>query len=98
LIALVSAGHSIDPTTSLWVKGGVGAVMFIGTLLGGWPIMKTVGRGIYTIRPIHSLNSQISSGGSVLLATALGAPVSTTHVVVGSAMGVGSADEFRMVN
>lgn len=82
----------------LFIKLLVGTLMFIGTMLGGWPIMKTIGRGIYTIRPIHSLNSQIASGGSLILATMLGAPVSTTHVVVGSVVGVGAADEFRMVN
>lgn len=87
-------GH-IDP---LWINSLGGAVMFIGTMLGGWSIMKTIGRGIYTIRPIHSLNSQLASGGSIILATIVGAPVSTTHVVVGSVAGVGSAEEFRMVN
>jgi len=97
-LALVSASYANGQVGLIWIKGLAGAVMFAGTLLGGWPIMKTIGRGIYTIRPIHSLNSQLSSGGCLVLATALGAPVSTTHVVVGSVMGVGGADEFRMVN
>lgn len=72
--------------------------MFIGTALGGWKIMKTIGNKIYDLRPIHSLNSMLSSGVSILLATFTGAPVSTTHVVVGGIMGVGAADEYRMVN
>ncbi|MDR3600600.1 MAG: inorganic phosphate transporter [Desulfosporosinus sp.] len=97
-LALASASYSNGHVGLIWIKGLAGAVMFTGTLLGGWPIMKTIGRGIYTIRPIHSLNSQLSSGGCLVIATALGAPVSTTHVVVGSVMGVGGADEFRMVN
>jgi inorganic phosphate transporter, PiT family len=97
-LALVYSGYTTVHTVPLWVKLCAGSVMFIGTMLGGWPIMKTIGKGIFTIRPIHSLNSQISSGGSVIIATLLGAPVSTTHVVVGSVMGVGAADEFRMVN
>jgi len=97
-LALASASYSNSQVGLIWVKGLAGAVMFAGTLLGGWPIMKTIGRDIYTIRPIHSLNSQLSSGGCLVLATALGAPVSTTHVVVGSVIGVGAADEFRMVN
>ncbi|TGE33517.1 inorganic phosphate transporter [Desulfosporosinus sp. Sb-LF] len=97
-LALASASYSSGQGGSIWTKGLAGAVMFAGTLLGGWPIMKTIGRGIYTIRPIHSLNSQLSSGGCIVLATVLGAPVSTTHVVVGSVAGVGGADEFRMVN
>jgi len=97
-LALAAAGYLGGQIPQVWIKGLAGAVMFAGTLLGGWPIMKTIGRGIYTIRPIHSLNSQLSSGAGILLATALGAPVSTTHVVVGSVAGVGAADEFRMVN
>lgn len=97
-LALASANYSNSQVDLIWVKGLAGVVMFAGTLLGGWPIMKTIGRDIYTIRPIHSLNSQLSSGGCLVLATALGAPVSTTHVVVGSVIGVGGADEFRMVN
>ena len=97
-LALACASYSNGQVGLIWIKGLAGTVMFAGTLLGGWPIMKTIGRGIYTIRPIHSLNSQMSSGGCIVLATALGAPVSTTHVVVGSVIGVGGADEFRMVN
>ncbi|MCX7615420.1 MAG: inorganic phosphate transporter, partial [Clostridiales bacterium] len=67
-------------------------------MLGGWSIMKTIGRGIYNIHPIHSLSSQLSSVGSIFAANLIGAPVSTTHVVVGSVMGVGVADEYRMVH
>ena len=69
-----------------------------GVMLGGWSIIKTIGRGIYTIAPIHSTNSQLASLGSVLIATIIGAPVSTTHVVVGSVIGVGAADEYKMVH
>jgi inorganic phosphate transporter, PiT family len=91
------AGSGLN-ATPLWVKISGGLVMFIGTMLGGWTIMKTIGRGIFKIRVIHSVNSQLASSGSLLLATFIGAPVSTTHVVVGSVMGVGAADEFRMVH
>lgn len=91
------AGNGIA-TTPFWVKVSGGVVMFIGTMFGGWTIMKTIGRGIFKIRSIHSLNSQLASSGSLLLATFSGAPVSTTHVVVGSVMGVGAADEYRMVH
>lgn len=92
------AGESIkfysDP---VWVRICVGIVMFIGTLFGGWSIMKTIGRGIYDIKPIHSVNSQLASAGSLLISNITGAPVSTTHVVVGSVMGVGAADQYKMV-
>ena len=91
------AGNGIA-TAPIWVRIAGGVVMFIGTMLGGWTIMKTIGRGIFKIRVIHSVNSQLASSGSLLLATFIGAPVSTTHVVVGSVMGVGAADEYRMVH
>ncbi len=97
-LAVASVSNLSGQIPLLGIKGIVGAVTFAGTLLGGWPVIKTIGREIYTIRPIHGLNSQLSSGASVLLSTFLGAPVSTTHVVVGSVAGVGAADEFRMVN
>ncbi len=98
MLALAAASYPAGAVAPVWINAVGGGVMFAGTLLGGWSIVKTIGRGIYTIRPIHSLNSQLASGGSIILATLLGAPVSTTHVVVGSVAGVGSADEFRMVN
>lgn len=98
VLAMSAAGFMNGLSNVILIKALAGALMFAGTLLGGWPIMRTIGRGIYTIRPLHSLNSQLSSGGSLILATLLGAPVSTTHVVVGSVVGVGAADEYRMVN
>ena len=97
-LALVAGGNVDMQTAPLWVRLSGGVVMFIGTLVGGWSIIKTIGRGIYNIRPIHSTNSQLASVGSVLVATLIGAPVSTTHVVVGSVMGVGAADEYKMVH
>lgn len=97
-LAIISAGITASANTHYIVKFFVGALMFLGTALGGWRIMKTLGRGIYDLRPIHSLNSMLSSGFSIIFATFTGAPVSTTHVVVGSIMGVGAADEYRMVN
>jgi PiT family inorganic phosphate transporter len=97
-LALISAGAVKSHSVPLIIKIAVGLVMFIGTALGGWKIMKTIGNKIYDLRPIHSLNSMLSSGVSILLATFTGAPVSTTHVVVGGIMGVGAADEYRMVN
>jgi PiT family inorganic phosphate transporter len=100
LVAVVLVGAQLLPSLDppLWIRLSAGLLMFTGTMFGGWAIMKTVGSGIYSIRPLHSLNSQISAGSSVALATLLGAPVSTTHVVVGSIVGVGTAEEYRMVN
>ncbi|SHJ76165.1 inorganic phosphate transporter, PiT family [Dethiosulfatibacter aminovorans DSM 17477] len=97
-LAFISSGVANITSIPFPLKFAVGSVMFLGTAFGGWRIMKTLGREIYDLKPIHSLNSMISSGTSILLATFAGAPVSTTHVVVGSIMGVGAADEYKMVN
>jgi len=97
-LALIAGGRSTAHTAPLWVRLSGGLVMFAGTLLGGWSIMETIGRGIYEVHPIHSINSQLASFGSILLATFAGAPVSTTHVVVGSVMGVGAADRYKIVH
>lgn len=96
--ALVACQMLPGSAPPVWVRFGVGFFMFCGVLFGGWTIMRTIGRGIYTVRPLNSFCSQVASGGSVALANLLGAPVATTHIVVGSIAGVGSAEEYRMVN
>ncbi|MBI4858412.1 MAG: inorganic phosphate transporter [Acetobacterium woodii] len=97
-LALAAWSGTAVHAAPLWVRGSGGIVMFMGTLLGGWSIMKTLGRGIFDIKPLHSLNSQLASVSSILGANLIGAPVSTTHVVVGGIMGVGAGDEYKMVH
>lgn len=99
IVTVLAATQLLQGTEPpFWVRCSTGLLMSAGMLFGGWSIMRTIGRGIYSIRPLHSLGSQVSAGGSVAMANWLGAPVSTTHVVVGSIAGVGSAEELRMVN
>ena len=97
-LALMAAGYLDQQTVPLWVRSSSAAVMLIGTALGGWTIFRTLGERIFDIRPIHSLNAQVSSGSLIMLATQLGLPVSTSHVMASSILGVGAADEHRMVN
>lgn len=100
ILALMAAGYTAAGSYEipLWLRLAVAVIMFAGILCGGWSIMRTLGRGIFALRPIHSCDSLFASGTSLLAATELGAPVSTTHLVVGSIIGVGAADEHRMVN
>jgi len=100
ILAIMAAGYTSAGSYDIpgWLRLAVAIIMFIGILGGGWSIMKTLGRGIFVLRPIHSYDSLFASGTSLLAATMLGAPVSTTHLVVGSIIGVGAADEHRMVN
>ncbi len=97
-LALLAAGTIPNFSAPFWVKLACGVMMFVGIMSGGWSIMKTLGRGIFPLRPLHSINSQLAAGGSVFVATMLGAPVSTTQVVAGSVVGVGAADNYKMVN
>ena len=66
-----------------------GLAVTLGTALGGWRIVKTVGRRIYSMKPVDSLASQSSSTAVILGASLVGAPVSTTQVVASSVVGVG---------
>ena len=99
IIALVlfSAGYTTTLDVSLWVRIVCALFMALGTLGGGWRIIRTIGRGIYRIKPIHSLDSHITSTFSLAFSTALGAPVSSTQVVASSVVGIGAAENARMV-
>jgi PiT family inorganic phosphate transporter len=87
---LVAAGRLQTFEVPLWAKVGCGVAITLGTALGGWRIIRTVGRGILHLAPVDSLASQTGSTAVILPASYLGAPVSTTHVVVSSVVGVGA--------
>lgn len=78
---------SLDPPFLLTF--GTALAMAAGTALGSWRIVRTIGRRIYDLRPLDSLASQTGSSAVVLAASVAGAPVSTTHVVASSVVGVG---------
>jgi inorganic phosphate transporter, PiT family len=87
---LLAAGRVQTFEVPLWAKLGCGAAITLGTALGGWRIVSTVGRGIYHLAPIDGFASQTGSTAVILPASYLGAPVSTTHIVVSSVVGVGT--------
>jgi inorganic phosphate transporter, PiT family len=72
-----------------WAPVACALALTSGTAVGGWRIVKTVGRRIYRIHPLDALASQSASAGVILGASLLGAPVSTTQVVASSVLGVG---------
>ena len=80
-----------------WVMLACAIAITLGILSGGWRIVRTLGFAIFRVRPIHALSSQLTSALVILSASAFGAPVSTTHVVATSIMGIGSADNPRAV-
>jgi len=97
VLVLLSAGAVGSLGIPLEVRLACAIMMGLGTLGGGWNIMRTLGRKIYPLKPVDSLDSQLTSASSLLMSTALGAPVSTTQVVASSVLGVGAGENARMV-
>ncbi|MUT65646.1 inorganic phosphate transporter [Paenibacillus sp. NEAU-GSW1] len=95
--ALVAAGIQDHMEVPLWVKLSAAVAMALGTSVGGWKIIKTMGTKIFKIEPINGFAADIGSAGVILTATMLHLPVSTTHVITSSILGVGSAKRFASV-
>jgi inorganic phosphate transporter, PiT family len=97
VVLLLAAGLTTDQGVPWEIRAVVVLVITAGTLGGGWPIMKTLGRRIFKLEPVHALDSQVSSAAVLFGSTAAGMPVSTTHVVATSVMGVGAAEKVSAV-
>ena len=80
-----------------WVIFACAASMALGTALGGWRLIKTMGFGFYKVRPSHAFSSQIASTVVILGAALLGGPVSTTQVISSSIVGAGAAERANKV-
>ena len=96
-VLLFSTGFLSVFKVPLWVILSAHASIALGTYFGGWRIVKTMGTKITKLRPMEGFCAE-GSGGLVLFLTALlGIPVSTTHVIAGSIMGVGFIESFKQV-
>jgi PiT family inorganic phosphate transporter len=91
---LEQTGEFVVP---FWVITACALAMGLGTATGGWSIIKTVGTGIYRLRPIHGFSAQLTSASVILAAAHFGFPVSTTHIASSSIMGVGSSERIKAV-
>ena len=96
-LALLSAGQIETLEVPLWVKLSCAVAMGLGTMAGGWKIIKTMGTKIFRMEPINGFAADLNSALVIFCATFLHLPVSTTHVVSGSIMGVGSAKRVTAV-
>lgn len=96
-MALVSGGLLGTFQVPLWVKIACAGAMAAGTAVGGWKIIRTMGGKIFRIEPINGFAADFTSAVVIYTASLLGAPVSTTHVVSSSIMGVGAAKRLRGV-
>jgi inorganic phosphate transporter, PiT family len=81
----------------LWVVLVCHAAMGAGTLFGGWRIVKTMGMKITKLRPIGGFSAETSGAITLFLATGLGIPVSTTHTITGSIIGVGAVNKLSAI-
>jgi inorganic phosphate transporter, PiT family len=96
-MALIAGGFQTSTDIPMWVRISAALAMGIGTSVGGWKIIKTVGGKIMKIRPVNGAAADLSSAMVIFGATMLHLPVSTTHVISSAIMGVGSAQRVKGV-
>lgn len=100
---LFSIGYfsaSVDPNNlpvPFWVILSAHAAIALGTLAGGWRIVKTMGHRITKLRPVHGFAAETGGAATIIGASIAGIPVSTTHVIVSSIMGVGATKRLSAV-
>jgi len=88
---------SIGHLNTIWIILGCHAAMALGTALGGWRIVKTMGMKLTRLKPVHGFCAETSGAFTIFMATHLGIPVSTTHTIAGSIIGVGSTTGFSSI-
>jgi PiT family inorganic phosphate transporter len=95
---LVAGGYTgTGESVPTWVVIACYVAIGFGTMFGGWRIVKTMGQRITKIRPVGGFCAELSGSITLFLATALGIPVSTTHTITGSIVGVGSTQTVSAV-
>jgi PiT family inorganic phosphate transporter len=93
-------GANADPNNlpvPLWVILIAHAAIALGTLTGGWRIVRTMGYRITNLRPVHGFSAETAGAATILGASFVGIPVSTTHIICSSIMGVGTTMGFSTV-
>ncbi|MCI1248795.1 MAG: inorganic phosphate transporter [Megasphaera sp.] len=97
-LALLSGGYIDTMEIPIWVKIACATSMALGTSAGGWRIISTMGTKIFKMESVNGFAADLNSSIIIFSATFLHLPVSTTHVVSGSIMGIGSAERVRAVH
>ncbi|HEY2791058.1 MAG TPA: inorganic phosphate transporter [Micromonosporaceae bacterium] len=97
-LALVLGGYlGQDASTPLWVYFMCAAILALGTYSGGWRIIRTLGRRIIHLGPPEGFAAETTASAVLFTATAYGLPISTTHTITASIMGVGATKRLRAV-
>jgi PiT family inorganic phosphate transporter len=100
LFSIGYLGVGTDPnnlTVPMWVVLSAHAAIALGTLAGGWRIVKTMGLRITRLRPVHGFAAETAGAATIIGASLAGIPVSTTHVITSSIMGVGATRRLSAV-
>jgi inorganic phosphate transporter, PiT family len=96
-MALIANGYLSSNTIPFWVQLACAIAMGLGTSVGGWKIIRTIGGNIMKIRPANGVAADLSSAMIIFGATYIGLPVSTTHVISSSIIGVGVSHRLKGV-
>jgi PiT family inorganic phosphate transporter len=98
IAGLLFSSHLIDKFyIPLWVVLSCHAAMALGTMFGGWRIVKTMGQRVAKLKPVDGFCAETGAAITLFLSTALGIPVSTTHTITGAITGVGSIKRLTAV-
>lgn len=100
VVLLISSGHMQATEhfhVPFWVVMSCQLAMGLGTMMGGWKIVKTMGMKLAKLTPMSGTCAEVSGAATLFLATHLGIPVSSTHTITGSILGVGSVTDLRKV-
>jgi PiT family inorganic phosphate transporter len=99
LLLIASGGSMLNPDGSLplWVGLACFSAIALGTLFGGWRIVKTMGQKLTKLKPVGGFCAETGGAVTLFTATALGIPVSTTHTITGAIVGVGATHRFSSV-
>lgn len=96
-LALVSGGFLGSLEVPIWVIFTCALAMGLGTALGGWRVIKTLGMSMLKLQPIHGFAAETSAAITIIVSSHFGLPVSTTHVITTSILGVGATKRFSAV-
>jgi len=96
-LALFAGGYLQTIEVPLWVKLTAALGIGLGTLVGGWKVVRTLGMRVLHLKPVHGFAAETGASMVMMVATALGAPVSTTHTITGSILGVGAGQRLKAV-
>lgn len=96
-LVLVLGGVTTQFTIPIWIIVLSGLVMGVGTSVGGWRIIRTLGTKLTRLDPVSGFAAQTSAGAAIMLASAFGIPLSTTHTITASILGAGSSRRLSAV-